>query len=981
MDLKNSCKKAADHFTAGFTSAGKKSEKEVDKSAEGMKRSLRKVEGESDKAARHIESSFTRTGAGIAKASSAVLKLGGVIAAAFGVKKLVDFGKSCIDLGSDLAEVQNVVDVTYSSLSSQVDSFAQSAITSYGISETMAKKFVGTFGAMSKAFGFTEAQAYEMSTTLTGLSGDVASFYNITQDEAYTKLKAVFTGETEGLKELGVVMTQTALDAFAMSNGFGKTVNQMTEAEKVSLRYAFVQEKLAAAQGDFSRTSGGWANQVRVLTLQFDSLKATIGQGLINLFTPILQVINQLLAKLATLANAFKAFTELITGAQATGGGQAGIADMAAGLGDTAQAADNVAESTAGIGDAAKKAAKDMKGLMGFDKINKMQAQTSDTSSGSGTGKPTTGSAGGTGVDFGSLAKGETVVDKLDSKFTKMLENIRKAVKPTLDALKKLREEGLAKLGKFTFKALMDFYRDFLVPVAKWTMGTGLPGFINALNDGLNNINWDYLNDKLRTLWAALTPFAINVGAGLLWFWQNVLVPLGTWTANEVVPRFLETLANVITIVNAVLEALQPLFQWFWDSVLVPIAQWTGGVFLTVWDGINSALQKFGEWCKEHPGTIQTITTVLASFIAAWKIVSTVVGLAEGAAALWTIGANIATAVTTGLGAAVAFLTSPFGIAVAAIGAAITAGVLLWRNWDTVKEKAAQLRDWIVGKTTDMARRAVEKFEDLKTKAGNALGILRDSATQKWGQIKDAFGTFDGYLTDVFSRDWTEQFGSFGNIINAFCQNAQNAWDDVKGVFNGVIEFLDGVFHGNWEQAWNGIVDTFKSVFGLIADAVKTPINNVIGLINAMIDNINSALQAVEQAFTFRIGFTNPFTGAGHYRNFSCSLPRVGQIPMLADGGYVRANTPQLAIVGDNRHQGEIIAPEDKLEKMAMMAARYGGSGITREELERMINNAVMRIVAALADMGFYLDGEKLARAQRAAQDILDIRYSTVGVE
>lgn len=226
--------------------------------------------------------------------------------------------------------VQNVVDVTFPNMSAQVDKFAQSALKASGLSETMAKKYTGTFGAMAKAFGFNEQQAYDMGTALTSLTADVASFYNLSQDEAYTKLKSVFTGETESLKDLGVVMTQTALDSYALANGYGKTTAQMTEAEKVSLRYAFVQQQLSAASGDFARTSGSWANQVRVLKLQIDSLKASIGQGLINLFTPIIQTVNNLLGKLVTLANAFKAFTELITGKKNSGSSGGGSAQIAA---------------------------------------------------------------------------------------------------------------------------------------------------------------------------------------------------------------------------------------------------------------------------------------------------------------------------------------------------------------------------------------------------------------------------------------------------------------------------------------------------------------------------------------------------------------------------------------------------------------------------------------------------------------------------
>lgn len=244
----------------------------------------------------------------------AAKKAGAALASAFAIKKLVAFGNQCIKLGSDLSEVQNVVDVTFPSMTDKVDNFAKSAAAAFGLSETMAKKFTGTFGSMAKAFGFSEKQAYDMGATLTGLAGDVASFYNISQDEAYTKLKSVFTGETESLKELGVVMTQTALDSYAMANGFGKTTAKMSEAEKVALRYSFVQKQLNAAAGDFSRTSEGWANQTRLLSLQFDSLRATIGQGLINALTPVLKMVNSLIARLMVLADAFKALTVKLFG-------------------------------------------------------------------------------------------------------------------------------------------------------------------------------------------------------------------------------------------------------------------------------------------------------------------------------------------------------------------------------------------------------------------------------------------------------------------------------------------------------------------------------------------------------------------------------------------------------------------------------------------------------------------------------------------
>ena len=368
-----------------------------------------------------------------------------MLAGAFAIKKLVDFGAQAIKLGSDLNEVQNVVDVAFPRMSKQVDDFAKQAMYTSGLSETMAKRYTGTFGAMTKAFGFNEQKAYEMSTALTSLAGDVASFYNISQDEAYTKLKSVFTGETETLKDLGVVMTQSALDAYAMANGFGKTTQEMSEAEKVALRFAFVTDKLSLASGDFARTSDSWANQVRIMKLQFESFMASVGSGLINIFTPVIKVINFLLSKLLTVGNAFKALTELFTGKKSMKG--SGIQETADAVGNLGEASDGAAggagnlgkaakgagKAADGAGKAAKKAAQEMKSLMGFDQINKLSDSSDSGDGGGDSGGGPSGSGGGGGgtpkgaeVDMGKIAEGGNQLDGLfDGLFKRLLELVK----------------------------------------------------------------------------------------------------------------------------------------------------------------------------------------------------------------------------------------------------------------------------------------------------------------------------------------------------------------------------------------------------------------------------------------------------------------------------------------------------------------------------------------------------------------------------
>ena len=430
--------------------------------------------------------------------SGATKKLGLAIASVFAVKQLVEFGREAIKLGSDLQEVQNVVDVTFTTMADKVDEFAKNAAVSAGLSETMAKQYVGTFGAMAKSFGFAEKEAFDMSTALTQLAGDVASFYNLSQEEAYYKLKSVFTGETETLKDLGVVMTQTALDQYALANGIGKTTQQMTEQEKVALRYRFVLEQLSGASGDFLRTSDGWANQIRVLKLQFDSLKATIGQGLINVLTPVLKLINTLLGKLVQLAESFKAFTELITGNKATASKGAGLAgtdvagagqDTVPKLGDdyntAVSGAENLASATEDATEATKEAEKAAKGYLSpldtIHKIGKEDIEVPEIEKIRDTGGA--GNIASVPVDYGELAKGQTAIDELSDKFSGLYDLIKKK---DWEGLGRSMASGINAGLRKIYDAL-----DWNKIGPKITKVTD--AFTGTVNSMVENIDWDLL--------------------------------------------------------------------------------------------------------------------------------------------------------------------------------------------------------------------------------------------------------------------------------------------------------------------------------------------------------------------------------------------------------------------------------------------------------------------------------------------------------
>lgn len=927
---------------------------------------------------------------------SAVKKIGLLIGGAFAVGKLVQFGKECVELGSDLAEVQNVVDVTFTTMSDKVNEFAKNAMTSAGLSETMAKRYVGTFGAMSKSFGFSEAQAYDMSTALTQLTGDVASFYNISQDLAYIKLKSVFTGETETLKDLGVVMTQSALDQYALANGYGKTTSAMTEQEKVALRLAFVQKQLSAASGDFIRTSDSWANQVRVMQLQLQSLKATVGQGLINIFTPVLKVINVLLGKLATLANAFKSFTELITGKKSSGqtsGSGAGLTGDASGVQDTAdaygQAADNagkLADSTEDVADATKDAAKAAKGYLSpLDEINRYSTQ--DTSSTASKTPSTSGSGSGGGgtslpsavsnVDYGKVAEGETALDKISKSAEKLAKLLRKLWKPFQDAWKKegkntisaaqIALSGIAKLAKSVGKSLVEVWTngtgttmlETMLRIAQnvlKTIGNIASGFADAWNKNnvgtqiIQNIadalvvvmqfvekiaadtaawaaNLDFypLLESISNLTATFAPILESVGNVLEWIYKNVILPMLKWIIESGLPTAINLLTTVVKTFSDNIGVIAAFFAAWKTVELLSFIQQAGGVVgvlnlmkAAIYENVAAKLIDKAEtayltalYAKDFVVSVaQTVVSLgkqAAAFVAntAVKIANTAAQVAMTAATTaWNAVCVIATAATKALSAAVAFLTSPFGLVVVAIAAAIAIGVLLYKNWDKIKEMAGKVWDWVSNKTRRFVEDIGNKLRGLATKMTTIWGNIKASAHQKWNAI------------------WSTVSGFVERIKNAIVDKFTSAKNTVVGVFNGM------------------------------GDAIRSVLNNIISVVNGAISKVNGVVSAIESAFSFG-PWKVPTPFGSKTIGFRATFPRVPTVPYLAKGAVIPPRSEFLAVLGDQKQGNNIETPEALLRKIVReeTAGRQTGGGsyrftaqINRRTLfDEMMKEAQMR--------------------------------------
>ena len=225
---------------------------------------------------------------------------------------------TAIETASNLAEVQNVVDVAFGNSAQEINNWSKTALTQYGLNELSAKKYASTMGAMLKSSGIAGDKVVEMSEKITALSGDMASFYNLQNDEAFNKIRSGIAGEVMALKSLGINMSTANLDQFALASGLGKTTSKMTEQEKIMLRYNYLLSVTKDAQGDFTRTSASFANQQKLMQENWLQVSSAIAGVFIPIMTTVMSVFNNIMSQSdfveKTLENLYIVLSMVATG-------------------------------------------------------------------------------------------------------------------------------------------------------------------------------------------------------------------------------------------------------------------------------------------------------------------------------------------------------------------------------------------------------------------------------------------------------------------------------------------------------------------------------------------------------------------------------------------------------------------------------------------------------------------------------------------
>lgn len=492
--------------------------------------------------------------------------------------------KKAIDISSDLTEVQNVVDVTFGEMADTMNEFADSALQNYGMSELMAKNIASRFQAMGVAMGFGQKKMTEMSIELTKLTGDMASFYNVTQESVAKALQSIFTGETEPMRRFGLDLSFATVEAWALSQGLEADMQKMTQAEKTMLRYQYVLANTGAASGDFLRTINSWHNQLVLLAGGFQQLGSIVGGVLINAFKPFIQALNSVMGAVINFAQVVSDALGAIFGWEyQTGGGVA--QDLEDGFG----AASGIEDAMGGAADNAKKL---NKYIAGWHEVNNM---TSDESKKGGSGGG--GGAGGAGAaDGGQWIQKESLWEKYTSSI-----------------------DSLYELGSYISGVLTDAMNDIdwdSIYESARGFGSGLASFLNGLITlDLFGALGQTIAGSLNTVLHALDSF------GETFDWKNFGNSIAAGINNFFATFDFALLANTInTWAQGILDsAIAAIEKIKWGEIGEKIGEFLADLDISkalkkvgkaIWEGINAGFEFYEGMFETAPLETALLTLV-----------------------------------------------------------------------------------------------------------------------------------------------------------------------------------------------------------------------------------------------------------------------------------------------------------------------------------------------------------------------------------
>lgn len=825
-------------------------------------------------------------------------KIGSLIKIAAIGGALYKVGQYGTQMALEVSAAMNQIRRTMGESSQSFLKWANNGAIAYNIAKGDAIKYGAVYSNLFSNFIKDNEQLTGYTVKMLETSSIIASATGRTMDDVMNRIRSGMLGSTEAIEDLGINVNVAMLEATDSFRQFanGRTWDQLDFNTQQAIRMMAILEQASKKYGN-SLMQGPTTSLAYFVALLKNSA-LNIGNAFLPVLNAIMPALNTFASFLNTATSALATFTQLLFGKTVNtsgglGGAMSDVQNSAGGiadsLGDAGNGAGKLGDGIGKAGKAAKQAAKEMLGLLKFDEINSLKKQSDNSDDGGGSGGGGGGGGGGKpgggALTLPKVSFSDSFNEEDTGPIVKFLEKLKELLQPTIEALGRLAE-ALEPLKQFVATALIDFYEHFLVPVGTWVLGEGLPRFIDIITKTLNNIDFPKINEALRQFWDALAPFSITIGEGLLWFLDNVMSPLVSYTISDVIPEFIRAVAGAVSIADGVLRGAGDAFAWLFDSFLSPIAQWTGGIAVEVLKRLADALQVIGDWCKDNTSVISTITKVLGAFFGIWKtvqfasyieqlgglggaftlIVNAIKGLTiekitsfgesiyltalyakdfvvnsaqlvwslvtqgaqwlvtAGSLAIHTAASTTAAAATWVLNGALAVLTSPITLVVLAIAGLVAIGLALVDNWDTVSQVASQVWQGIC-----------DFIGSVCTNIGNFFAGLWQGMTAIFSQTGQWFG-------NMFKQAWD----NIVNIFKPFGQWFGQRWQDVVNALSGIATWFGNMFR----QAWTVVT----SIFAGIGSWFGARWHDVVGVLSGVASwfgNIfSNAYNAVKNAFS-----------------------------------------------------------------------------------------------------------------------------------
>lgn len=948
-------------------------------------------------------------GTGLTKIEKSFKRLGKFAAFGLGIKALSGLGKAALDAASDLQEVQNVVDVSFrelddagnviSDMTYKIESFSQTCIEKFGMSEFAAKQTAGSFMAMGKSMGLSMEEASDMAVTLTGLTGDFSSFYNISQDYARVALSAVYTGETETLKRYGIVLTEANLQQYAQSKGIETTVKKMDARDKAILRYMYIMQATKDMEGDFVRTQDSWANSTRVLAQLWNQFLIALGSGLVSILSPMVQVLGHIVQRLTQFVQVLWQALSNIFGFQ--------LQDITKQASGAAGAVGDLSDSTDELGKSIDKAGKKAKKhLANFDELNNI---TTPSNSGSG--------GGGAGLGLGDMG--------LD---TSGLWDPTKKDSPWSDI------DNLYDLGKWIGDKLSDMMEsiDWKKVYQKASgFGRGLAEFLNGL------ISTDLFKDVAHTIASSLNSViysAINFGLSFDWKQTGQKIAEGI---NEFFDTFdfkalgasiriwvhgiLDLIRETITNIDwkDVFKGVKDFFSEMDATTLATITGFIaikkllkGGVIKILMGALRTGLVQGITWLFSGTSLSIMASNIFSGLKYAFQMAfitlqgfftQTIPKLASsigsGFSSLFSSISSIVTKATSAVSSGIADLAMSFetfrgllmggnglkasmemafgGIAttiagiVAVLGGAVLAVknfVDMWKNgWSLIKTilEAVGIALAAIGA---VILGAPALLTGVIAGLVFAISQIVIAVHDNWDSIKS---WWSGTAVPFFQMVWNYIVQFISNIaagikekvmliVNVIASVIRGSMSTISAVFNGIKNTISSILNAikttiisivqsivtgstaplqNMKTAWVNVFNTIKSsivnIMSSMWNGIRNVINSILSGIQSMANNVINGINTVIRAMNA-------------IPKINLSIPTVGQIsiPHLAKGAVIPPNKEFLAVLGDQSSGTNIEAPLDTIKQaLAEVMANNGGVQDTGDIVINIDGNEIFRVV------------------------------------